>query len=689
MSKPKLCYLLSFFFCLFSSALGGIINVPQDQPSIQAGINAATNGDTVLVQDNTYYENINFLGKVITVASHYIMDGDTNHIDGTIINGSQPSNQDSGSVVSFTSGEDTTSVIYGFTITGGTGTLYNSQTRVGGGIYCKNSGARIAHNKIVHNSITHNQDCDGGAICTWPRENVHHVVIEDNLIESNSLNAVNGANGGGIFLVQGRIICNTIYNNVSHSQSGFATGGGISANCGEIANRTLVKVIDNEITNNQAISDQYVYSAGGGVDIVWCNIELVGNVITHNLVSGLELVMGGGARLWGPRDIGLVKNNIISFNLGTDGECYGGGMDVAHCSNIIVQGNQFEGNIGSDGGALVSGHNTVCVISDNDFIENTSDWGGGLCEYDNIQQTVMNNLFHQNTALYSGGGNYSGDSDLLFANNILSKNESRRGGGAAFEDLPWYAVPCRACIINNTFTENIADTAGAISILDTEVLLMNTICWGNSAPRGPEIEMWGGILYAAYSDIQFGLDSIAIDAPATINWVDGNISKEPMLRGDPLVLSDSSSCIGAGTLSYTFGSTIINCPSTCFLGNPRPSPSGTLPDMGACESALPSPVVSLANPLSEVTPKSYELKQNYPNPFNPTTTIEFTLPQTGYMTLKIFNILGEEVATLVSEKLAAGSYKYNWNATGLAGGIYLYRLESRGIIDMKKMILLK
>jgi hypothetical protein len=47
------------------------------------------------------------------------------------------------------------------------------------------------------------------------------------------------------------------------------------------------------------------------------------------------------------------------------------------------------------------------------------------------------------------------------------------------------------------------------------------------------------------------------------------------------------------------------------------------------------------------------------------------------------------VATLVSEKLAAGSYKYNWNATGLAGGIYLYRLESRGIIDMKKMILLK
>ena len=95
------------------------------------------------------------------------------------------------------------------------------------------------------------------------------------------------------------------------------------------------------------------------------------------------------------------------------------------------------------------------------------------------------------------------------------------------------------------------------------------------------------------------------------------------------------------------------------------------------------------SPGGNITPDMFQLYQNYPNPFNPSTTIEFSFPKTSEVTLKIFNILGEEVATLVSEKLAAGNYKYNWNATGLAGGIYPYRLMSGGFTETKKMILLK
>ncbi|UCF20293.1 MAG: T9SS type A sorting domain-containing protein [Gemmatimonadota bacterium] len=88
-------------------------------------------------------------------------------------------------------------------------------------------------------------------------------------------------------------------------------------------------------------------------------------------------------------------------------------------------------------------------------------------------------------------------------------------------------------------------------------------------------------------------------------------------------------------------------------------------------------------------PRNISLFSDYPNPFNPSTTIEFNLPKTSKVTLKIFNILGEEVTTLVSEKLSTGSYIYEWDASNLASGVYLYRLEAEGFVETKKMMLMK
>ena len=88
-------------------------------------------------------------------------------------------------------------------------------------------------------------------------------------------------------------------------------------------------------------------------------------------------------------------------------------------------------------------------------------------------------------------------------------------------------------------------------------------------------------------------------------------------------------------------------------------------------------------------PKNYALLQNYPNPFNPTTNIRFNLPKSGVVTLKVYNILGKEVATLVNGNLIAGSYNYNWNASGYASGVYFYRLQTGEFTQTKKMILVK
>jgi len=93
--------------------------------------------------------------------------------------------------------------------------------------------------------------------------------------------------------------------------------------------------------------------------------------------------------------------------------------------------------------------------------------------------------------------------------------------------------------------------------------------------------------------------------------------------------------------------------------------------------------------LDQNTPKEFSLKQNYPNPFNPATNIEFSLPKSEFVTLKIFNLLGQEVTTLVSEKLKSGTYQYTWNAGSLASGVYMYHLQTENYTETRKMVLMR
>ena len=88
-------------------------------------------------------------------------------------------------------------------------------------------------------------------------------------------------------------------------------------------------------------------------------------------------------------------------------------------------------------------------------------------------------------------------------------------------------------------------------------------------------------------------------------------------------------------------------------------------------------------------PEGYSLSQNYPNPFNPSTTIEFSLPKSEFVELKVYNILGKEVTTLVYDKLQAGNHTYTFDGKNLASGIYYYQLAAGDYRDVKKMILLR
>jgi hypothetical protein len=100
-------------------------------------------------------------------------------------------------------------------------------------------------------------------------------------------------------------------------------------------------------------------------------------------------------------------------------------------------------------------------------------------------------------------------------------------------------------------------------------------------------------------------------------------------------------------------------------------------------------IVTGINHKSSETPHDFKLNQNYPNPFNPITTIEFNLPATQYTKLKVFGLLGNEVATIVAEKLNKGVHTYQFDASQFASGIYYYQLNSGTGQEIKKMVLLK
>lgn len=178
-------------------------------------------------------------------------------------------------------------------------------------------------------------------------------------------------------------------------------------------------------------------------------------------------------------------------------------------------------------------------------------------------------------------------------------------------------------------------------------------------------------------------ETVLVDAYGPMTKPGGTIVQALRVRRDDRYSTNGGSSTGR-IVSYSF-MTKSGAVVTVVARDTTAPNSGSIQTNGITWSTTTLLGVEDNNQLST----GYSLRQNYPNPFNPTTTIQFSLPRGSYVVLKLFNMLGEEMTTLVSGELDAGMHKIQWNGAGAASGVYFYRLQAGDFVQTRRLVLLK
>jgi len=343
------------FLILFTSSIivnlarADIINIPGDLSTIQAGIDTASEGDTVLVQPGIYRENINFNGHNITVSSLYLTTGESNFITNTIIDGDSV-----GSVVAFESNETTEAVLYGFTIA-------NGYALYGGGVYCKDSSPTISYNYIDHNS----SNGFGGALFC---ENSSAMISENVFTNNLSLD-----NGGAIYCLDAdpMIIGNNFNLNMTQANGG-----------------AIYFWYSDPIVSDNTIAINYAGNRGGAFYMWQSNPQIIGNFIRENSAERY----GGAMYIYISSPI--IYGNFISEN---QSQVRGGGLFFWHSTPTIVN-NAIVRNSSEIAGGIYCADNSDAIIINNTVALNQaiSQAGGFYCR--GCSPTLTNNIFWQNSA---------------------------------------------------------------------------------------------------------------------------------------------------------------------------------------------------------------------------------------------------------------------------------------------------
>jgi hypothetical protein len=424
------------------------------------------------------------------------------------------------------------------------------------------------------------------------------------------------------------------------------------------------KIIYCVLRNGKAVTGSGFDRCGGAILIREFDRVLVSNcLLDSNMQSGegWDPIPEAGPAIYIYHASPVITNSVFSHHTGSKG-C---AIACLACPRAIISNNVFRRNLGAWAGPIVIRENGSSIISGNIITDNVGQTaaGGGICIETGASPRIENNIITSNFAPYGGGILCWQNTNAVLLNNTIANNSANQGGG----------IFC---------TEN------------SDPVLVNNILYGNTSAYGGQVCIYDveSDPHFLYCDIQGGKEGFS-GAGAGVSHTgryENNIDADPLFinaGSEDYRLSDASPCIGAGVDSIEVSGVWYHPPPTCFGGNARPSPAGSKHDLGAYENPLGTPLVGVEH--ESRIPAQFVIHQNYPNPFNPSTTITYALPKSSDVRLSVCDMLGREVSVLVNERKDAGVHEVKFDASGLASGVYLYRLQAGEFVQTRKLVLLQ
>lgn len=417
----------------------------------------------------------------------------------------------------------------------------------------------------------------------------------------------------------------------------------------------------------------------------------------------------------------------------SDGKSVGGGIKCDSSSSPTLKDCIFYQNyFGRNGGGMYCENSSPTLINCT-FSENRSnqyslgDGNGGGMYCENSSPILINCTFSGNASgifVADGGGMYCVSSSPTLNDCIFSGNRAADNGGRGGGMMCWSSSP----ILNNCiFSENWANYGGAMACFGGSATLTSCIfdrnyVFSDTWPDGG----WGGGMYCHSSSVTLTNCTLSGNGNpwlgyhcygGGLNLVFGSVSLknciiafsqgskaaecvncESRLLCCNIYGNEDGDWVGCVADQATINSNISDDPLFCdaAIGDysirdisacaPANSPCGSL--IGALGVGCASTDVD--DPTGDgALPDRHTLSQNYPNPFNPSTQITFGLPLGSHVRLRVINVLGRTVATLKNERMTAGYHTVVWDASDMAGGVYLYRLEAADFVATRKMVLVK